>query len=240
MKREEKVNYYYDKLLEMRNSFGCYKKVKSLSCNNISIKEILDKIINSNLDYLLTDGFLYYLLAKSIGSNADGFRIRLYNNLNSLLDSNQLLDNVADYIGTIDFGLSKHHFMPYTNGFSMIILKKNLNEVESNLYKEFEHYKIRLECDNKIYGNEYLLLKYVMQVLGGYCLISNSPNEYNMYALPYLENPRLKLEELKIQGMYQEIEELTESGLDCLIDYDALNNYVINNLYNKKNKIMIK
>ena len=240
MKREEKIDYYYNKLLEMRNNSCCYKKVKSLSCNTISIKKELEKIINNNLDYLLTDGFLYYLLAKSIGSNSDGFRLRLYTNLNSLLDPNQLIDYLADYIGTIDFGLSKHHFMPYTSGFKMIILKKTLNEVEANLYREFEHYKIRLECDNDIDGNEYLLLKYVLQIIGGYCLINNCPSKYNSYALPYLENPISKLEELKIQGIYQEVEELTETGLEYLIDYNALNNYVINNLHNNKNKLLIK
>ena len=236
----EKIDYYYNKLLELRNNFGCYKKVKSLSNNNVSIKEILEKLINNNLDYLFTDGFLYYILAKSIGSNADGFRLRLYDNLKSLLDSNQLLEYFADYIGTIDFGLSKHHFMPYTQGFGMIILKKTLTEKESNLYKEFEHYKIRLECDNNIYGNEYLLLKYVMQVIGGYCLINDCPDKYNSYVLPYLENPILKLEEMKIQGIYQEVEELTETGLEYLIDFNALNNYVISNLHNNKNKLLIK
>ncbi len=236
----EKIDYYYNKLLELRNNFGCYKKVKSLSNNNVSIKEILEKLINNNLDYLFTDGFLYYILAKSIGSNADGFRLRLYDNLKSLLDSNQLLEYFADYIGTIDFGLSKHHFMPYTQSFGMIILKKTLTEKESNLYKEFEHYKIRLECDNNIYGNQYLLLNYVMKVIGGYCLINDCPDKYNFYVLPYLENPLLKLEELKIQGIYQEVEELTESGIDYLIDYNALNNYVINNLHNNKNKLLIK
>jgi hypothetical protein len=78
-----------------------------------------------------------------------------------------------------------------------------------------------------------------MQVIGGYCLINDCPDKYNSYVLPYLENPILKLEEMKIQGIYQEVEELTENGIDYLIDFNNLNKYIISN-FNQKNKRLIR
>ncbi len=200
---EDKVNYYYNRLLDIRNNLGYYKKVKSLSNNTVNIKGILKEIINNNLEYLLTDGFLLYLISVSLDELND-FRNNLFLNLYDLINKDNLLERCGDYMSVLSFGFCKYNIATYDANFHIIILKEWMNDDEKKITEDYELSRLMIECDKDIYENEYVLLKYIFLTIASFCLINKCIDNYKEWVMPYIRDSKSKLEELKLHGLYFE------------------------------------
>ena len=97
MKKEKNVDDYYNKLLQYRNEFNSRNSLKEITRNGKEVKTLLENIMDIHKDYLLTNGFLAFIVCRSLdGRNYPDNelfreRVKYYLNLVSTLDDEQLM-----------------------------------------------------------------------------------------------------------------------------------------------------
>ena len=234
---EEKVNYYYNRMLDIRNNLGYYKKVKSLSNNTVNIKMVLKEIIDNNLEYLLTDGFLFYIISISL-VHPENFRNSLFLRLCDLTNKDLLLERYGDYVSVLSFGFCKYNVATYDANFRIIILKEGMNDDERKIIEDYELSRLMIECNKDIYEDEYVLLKYIFLTIASYCLINKCIDKYKEWVTPYISDTKSKLEELRLHGLYIEprYENVAFDECDPFKEKD-LRDYVVSNLDNGEKNI---
>ena len=107
MSIEEKIDYYYNELLNTRNNFREISDIDDISNDKFDIKEALRKVVELNLDHLLTPSFNYYLITNSIkeghGYNFSGM---LYQKLLFIIYPETCFYLLPQYISFITTGPS--------------------------------------------------------------------------------------------------------------------------------------
>jgi len=200
-----KVDYYYNCLLEYTNFLFPKQNIKSLSSNKSPIKKLLSRIIDKNNEYLLTKSYMYYLILDSMciynGNISDKFRDVLYEKLlNLALGENEKIMDLIYYLNLIETGQTLYL------GFSEIETKRVkylLDEDIKNLINDFHYSLIRLKANSKyIQDADYRLILNSFRIICSLCIINQNYEDYNLIIDNIFNNMDSFLERLKLNGKF--------------------------------------
>ena len=178
------VNQYYDKLYL---SSVEYKELKNIKKKKEIIISSLNKVINSNNDYLLNDSLLNYLSSLDtivyelnvLSSNSINLKIESLNHYYRSIIFD-ILNNVdSTYLKTLDTDTK------FATNYAAILIRI----INSDVHK---HYM----------GNK-LLLKKLVYVLLCYCHINNRMNDYKNLCDKYVYDFSIIVEDMNINGLVQ-------------------------------------
>lgn len=238
----KKEELYYQKLIDIINNLYFYKPIKSLSNKFVNNKEAIKSVLDNNLEYLLTDGFLYFLIANSLGIDKVNFRNVLNLSLNSLNDINKLYSFYVEYIDYIGFPSlnfkQKYHFYNYDLSYKPIVINKMLSNDEKKVYSNYELFITRICTDRRFGNKEYIILKKIFQIIASFTLINKRVEEYNSFVEPYIINYEKKFEELEMNGLFIDRGYLTFRDYGYLLNDNDLISYIVNSLDNKEKKLI--
>lgn len=196
MSHNELVNYYYEKIRKCFEKEMKPQKVKSLSCNNFPVKEVLAKIIEDNNQYLLTDSYLR-ILAYSC-CTWYGERESLYRRLYRI-GSNEHIKLVAamkEYVNRLDDGFNVKH------GSIKWILNR-LTDEERSLLTTYQDASMVIHRDflDKVDTYHLQLIRKLLLFVAGACIVDNEWNQYSEYARCIIDNREQISEFLVLQDV---------------------------------------
>ncbi len=224
MNREEKIKYYYERLLYVLNKSPYFDDITFIGKNS-SIVNVISKIVNLNNDYLLTDGYMYYVIKKSACTNYNVFKKNLLDNLSILVRNNreELAIEMSYYFSStrIDYELQKF-----------------LNDKEKKLLEE-ENASVSKSCrlhdwiSDKRNGviETHLLIAYA-----GKTILDQTFDDYKDIADAIATNPNSLLDELQFKGIYKETDYMTDHGPEIIFKAEDLIIYI---LYRSNPKMII-
>lgn len=219
---------YYKELLSITNL--TYPSIKTLS-NNYDIKDIIKNIIDSGNEFILKEEYLYCIILKACDS--DNFKDELAKILIGFTskDNNITIDNIIDlyndiyYFNDIDF---------YYN---------NLNKLRDFMYNDQipllkEFHELTDAIENKVYLNEYFIIRDIFFIILAYCIVHNKIDNYLEYCYPYIEYPYYILESLFLNGIIMEMVDPIDNTVNYVTNRDALKNYILSRLNQDKKRII--
>ena len=235
MNKNKKIDNYYNKLLEYRNSFLLLPRAHSLSSNNYSTKKVIESIVNNNNDYLLTNSYLYFLAVTSI-SQFESFTKVLYEKLNNLSkDKELIIKELFSYLDSYHtYCIHRTSHDNYTLGFDLTVnLRKLSTALEDDLNYLYNHYMIRVEADNSLSSVEYNISKVILNIYACLSLYDQSSTEFEDLSIPFLDNTKSRLEELKMNGLF-----MKNYDDRPLYNLDNMINYFVNTPVDKNKKLI--
>ena len=211
MSIEEKVEYYYNQMVLMKEMFRWNRRNKYLACET-DLKESLKFVIETNNEHLLTNGLLAYLITENLECDLPDI-------IKSLTDYTKAYSIIKKYMRC--FCESHSHF------------KKVFTEYELDLNKRYIYLCEIIEANKKTSGCYYYLLLNIIETLLTYIFINREdPLLLESYASDYLNDIDNKLDEMALQGLYQTITEYFGIGERTIARYnsDKITEYVINKI----------
>ncbi len=213
MKKREKVSHYYKELLS-----SCLYPDDKINAvlEYIGLRKSFKKIIESNNEYLLTKGVIWYIANPMTDHSIDRI-LKLANN-------DTLLSFIAQYIDDISFD-SFYYYHIYEN---------QLNEYEKSIFEHFNETIDNFE-DNDVYD----LFTTIFRFIAAYVYLNKETiDDFDSYIKPYLINPIDKLDELLLQGVCTiGSDEYTRRDEYFWHDEELLN-YVVSRLNNNIQKVI--
>jgi len=241
MSKKKLVDYYYDKLLQYRNSFFyLIRPVAALSSKKYSIKQVLENVINAHNEYLLTDGLLYYLVVTSL-THSKPFSQLLFSKIDNISkDKVSVMNELFYYMDAYHmYQIKRVYDVNYVLGNKVHDVKSMANDIEGELNQLYDYDMIRVEQAYDLEPADYKFVKIVLNVILCYSLYSQDVDIYKELSKPYVHNPQEKLDELKMNGLYKAIphhrldSHIVDYQLNQVIDY-------VTNTPQSKNKLLIK
>ena len=205
-----KVNYYYNCLMEYANFLFPDKNIKSLSSNKTPIKKILLEIIENNNDYLLTKSYMYYLILDSmcVYKNIfyDNFRDNLYQLLvNITLGEKHLIRDLIHYINIIENGYNLYFRFSETETKRVrYLLDKDINKILNDYHNSI----LRLEVNSHFENEDYRIVINSFKIICAICIINKNYDEYNSIVETIFNDLDSFLDRIKLNGefiIFQEV-----------------------------------
>ena len=215
MSNDEKVNYYLNRFIEIVKEINIRNEIPHLNLDRKSIKEAIKKLVEANIDYLLTDAYIFYvLMANSIPN--------VIKTLLSLLDENERIYHMYYY-----FKLATARNDGY--------ISKRMIGYEKELFKE--HFDtLSIIGDMYIDDKDGNLLYNILCMITGYVFSMNdSIDNFRKYIDPYLNDTENMLDKL----LLQDICKLKWNCFTDVYDFDArkLISFIKYNLENERKDI---
>ena len=178
------VDEYYNKILKYSEEVenDCFIKE-----NEIKIKEILKKIIDTNNDHMLTDSFLCYMSIDKL----------ILFELDSMCTDDIYL-KVAYLIHYYDFSI--YHFRRHEENKCTYL--RLLNEETRNAIIEACNY---VEEINKLNNNRRFLIQMIYIVLS-YCHINNRMNEFSKIYQDLFNKLDMIIEDMKLNNINDRVD----------------------------------
>jgi hypothetical protein len=215
MSNDEKVNYYLNRFIEIVKEINNRDEVPHLNLDRKSIKEAIKKLVEANIDYLLTDSYIFYvLMANSIPN--------VIKTLLSLLDENERIYHMYYYF---KFASSRN------DGY----ISKRMTGYEKDLFVEYFD-MIPIFDDRANDYKDSKLLYNILCIITGYVFsMSDSIDNFRKYIDPYLNDTENILDKLLLQ-------DICTLKWDCftyVYDFDArkLISFIKSNLENERKDI---
>lgn len=215
MNNDEKVNYYLNRFIEIVKEINNRNKIPHINLDSKSIKEAIKKIVEANIDYLLTDAYIFYvLMANSIPN--------VINTLLSLLDENERI-------------LHMYYYFKMASARKDGYISNRMTGYEKDLF--IEHLNtVPMIDDVSIDDKDFNLLYNILCIITGYVFSMNdSIDNLKKHMGPYFYDTENMLDQL----LLQDICTLKWNSFTDVYDFDArkLISFIKNNLENEKKDI---
>ena len=241
MSIKDKVNKYYLNMLYYQNNIDRWNQAQSLSSNNYPVKEKLKEIIESNNDYLLSNAYQYFLILRSVSTDRCRLSIGLYKLLGNILSDKEILVN--DLISYIQFIKFNYHDYKYI-GIDCYKARKNMsymfNDFEKQVLDIFYDYYVRLNSDDDINPEQYLILKKILLIVSSLAIIEQDVSVFESMFMYYYQNIKEIEEVLILNGAVNRMESNIYYRPEEVINDPFLTQYILNIPINNKNKREIK
>lgn len=188
MEKDKKACFCIDRIKEMTmRRMGKEQFQKTVYFDSARIKEVLLSLIESDCNYLLTDGLLFYV-ASMAAKQPWSYNEIVIDLLKSLMNEDERVVTITRYIEAIRYKEPLETFTGY---------RGLLNEYETILYYEYcDNLKIIWDSD-LIIPADYHILRRVFQIFTAYALVNNlSKEDLHNLIINYTKDRRNKLEEL--------------------------------------------
>ena len=221
MKKEKNVDDYYNKLLQYRNEFNSRNSLKEITRNGKEVKTLLENIMDIHKDYLLTNGFLAFIVCCSLdGRNYPDNelfreRVKYYLNLVSTLDDEQLMV----------FLKRNYFYQTFSTPVSYYLTpnERLLVKIYRNAFKEIDKMKIPWGTNN------YLVACEVLSSYGAIALYNQTFDKYQEVVANFLKNIDEFAVQLKLNGIAWESDRiLRDTENEWYFDRQQLINYLNN------------
>ena len=221
MKKEKNVDDYYNKLLQYRNEFNSRNSLKEITRNGKEVKTLLENIMDIHKDYLLTNGFLAFIVCRSLdGRNYPDNelfreRVKYYLNLVSTLDDEQLMV----------FLKRNYFYRTFSTPVSYYLTpnERLLVKIYRNAFKEIDKMKIPWGTNN------YLVACEVLSSYGAIALYNQTFDKYQEVVANFLKNIDEFAVQLKLNGIAWESDRiLHDTENEWYFDRQQLINYLNN------------
>jgi hypothetical protein len=221
MKKEKNIDYYYNKLLQYRNEFNSRNSLKEITRNGKEVKTLLENIMDIHKDYLLTNGFLAFIVCRSLdGRNYPDNelfreRVKYYLNLVSTLDDDQLMV----------FLKRNYFYRTFSTPVSYYLTpnERLLVKIYRNAFKEIDKMKIPWGTNN------YLVACEVLSSYGAIALYNQTFDKYEEVVANFLKNIDEFAVQLKLNGIAWESDRiLHDTENEWYFDRQQLINYLNN------------
>ena len=221
MKKEKNVDDYYNKLLQYRNEFNSRNSLKEITRNGKEVKTLLENIMDIHKDYLLTNGFLAFIVCCSLdGRNYPDNelfreRVKYYLNLVSTLDDEQLMV----------FLKRNYFYQTFSTPVSYYLTpnERLLVKIYRNAFKEIDKMKIPWGTNN------YFVACEVLSSYGAIALFNQTFDKYQEVVANFLKNIDEFAVQLKLNGIAWESDRiLHDTENEWYFDCQQLINYLNN------------
>lgn len=221
MKKEKNVDDYYNKLLQYRNEFNSRNSLKEITRNGKEVKTLLENIMDIHKDYLLTNGFLAFIVCRSLdGRNYPDNelfreRVKYYLNLVSTLDDEQLMV----------FLKRNYFYRTFSTPVSYYLTpnERLLVKIYRNAFKEIDKMKIPWGTNN------YFVACEVLSSYGAIALYNQTFDKYQEVVANFLKNIDEFAVQLKLNGIAWESDRiLHDTENEWYFDCQQLINYLNN------------
>ena len=221
MKKEKNVDDYYNKLLQYRNEFNSRNSLKEITRNGKEVKTLLENIMDIHKDYLLTNGFLAFIVCCSLdGRNYPDNelfreRVKYYLNLVSTLDDEQLMV----------FLKRNYFYRTFSTPVSYYLTpnERLLVKIYRNAFKEIDKMKIPWGTNN------YFVACEVLSSYGAIALYNQTFDKYQEVVANFLKNIDDFAVQLKLNGIAWESDRmLRDNENEWYFDRQQLINYLNN------------
>ena len=221
MKKEKNVDDYYNKLLQYRNEFNSRNSLKEITRNGKEVKTLLENIMDIHKDYLLTNGFLAFIVCRSLdGRNYPDNelfreRVKYYLNLVSTLDDEQLMV----------FLKRNYFYQTFSTPVSYYLTpnERLLVKIYRNAFKEIDKMKIPWGTNN------YFVACEVLSSYGAIALYNQTFDKYEEVVANFLKNIDEFAVQLKLNGIAWESDRiLHDTENEWYFDCQQLINYLNN------------
>ena len=221
MKKEKNVDDYYNKLLQYRNEFNSRNSLKEITRNGKEVKTLLENIMDIHKDYLLTNGFLAFIVCCSLdGRNYPDNelfreRVKYYLNLVSTLDDEQLMV----------FLKRNYFYRTFSTPVSYYLTpnERLLVKIYRNAFKEIDKMKIPWGTNN------YFVACEVLSSYGAIALYNQTFDKYEEVVANFLKNIDDFAVQLKLNGIAWESDRmLRDNENEWYFDRQQLINYLNN------------
>ena len=221
MKKEKNVDDYYNKLLQYRNEFNSRNSLKEITRNGKEVKTLLENIMDIHKDYLLTNGFLAFIVRCSLdGRNYPDNelfreRVKYYLNLVSTLDDEQLMV----------FLKRNYFYRTFSTPVSYYLTpnERLLVKIYRNAFKEIDKMKIPWGTNN------YFVACEVLSSYGAIALYNQTFDKYEEVVANFLKNIDEFAVQLKLNGIAWESDRiLHDTENEWYFDCQQLINYLNN------------
>ena len=221
MKKEKNVDDYYNKLLQYRNEFNSRNRLKEITRNGKEVKTLLENIMDIHKDYLLTNGFLAFIVCRSLdGRNYPDNelfreRVKYYLNLVSTLDDEQLMV----------FLKRNYFYRTFSTPVSYYLTpnERLLVKIYRNAFKEIDKMKIPWGTNN------YFVACEVLSSYGAIALYNQTFDKYQEVVANFLKNIDEFAVQLKLNGIAWESDRiLHDTENEWYFDCQQLINYLNN------------
>lgn len=227
MKKEKNEDDYYNKLLQYRNEFNSRNSLKEITRNGKEVKKLLENIIALHKDYLLTNGFLAFIVCRSLdGKNYPDNeyfreRVKYYLNIVASLDDERLM-----------LFLKKNYFyLTFSTPVSYYLTpnERLLVKTYRKAFKEIDKMKIPWGTNN------YLVACEVLSSYGAIALYNQTIDKYEEVVANFLKNIDEFAVQLKLNGIAWESDRiLRDTENEWHFDCQQLINYLNNKSEPKK------
>lgn len=215
MNREDKIIEFYNKLSRYIDLVDYTFKINDIKD---TIIDLFGKIIDNNNDYLLTDGYLFYLIDKSKTDYKDRFFTSIIDTLTAIAnnDKDKIVVEMAYYFSSTRLSYN---------------LRELLNKAEKEILKAHENSVDKL---SKLHDwisnmNGGIIETHILIAYAGKAILDRNFDEYHEIVNGVIENAQEIIDELKLNGVFTEEE--TDYGLKYRFNADE----VITYLYNRSN-----
>jgi hypothetical protein len=182
MTNDEKVEYYINRFIDTIN------EIRKLGTHSFDFKDelmrdVIRKIVEANLDYILTDSYIYYLLITNSTINLD-------NILLNLLDEKKRTTQLFEYFTKV-IHRNELYYEQLMKGYEKDLFGEHRKKMN----------KIMLVCCE--YGYlKYDLFYIILCIIAGYVFGNNiSIDNYNKYLDLFIKNVDNTIDELILQGI---------------------------------------
>ena len=226
------VDYYLNNIIEFIDKAAKNRK-REVSYDKDEIKKHLKDLIDNNMEYLLTDSFLYYLVIVSLPIKID-ITEELCDNLDRL--KGDLVDLINELLWGYVFALSEYRFLnsKYSRVLGspseILVFREDFEREIKEVYDEYM--KKMIDNDDIILGyrGTFQVIFFKLLSLAFYY---QDINVFKERVKPYLEDPVKELDnmyfhEILYEGSYPERYPVLS------VDYYKVTDYIINKGNTKK------
>ena len=242
---DTKINYYFNKIIDylilIKGNDNIYKEDIQHD-NNIefNIKSNIYQLIKDNKDYLLTDSFIYYLVAISLSSSRCFSHevIEYLERLNMVDDKDVIIWCLFDYVSRLFIKEQDNEYNPLPYFMKEIDnIQEQFTDLEKELYDEVQGYNAIFQVnyrddgyDNTINNEE--VYNIITCIILSAALIHQDSDEFNRLMTNYLEDPIKHTEKLILNGLVRKDNYSNKISFNNL--WEPLVSYLISDSCNKR------
>lgn len=220
MSRDEKIENYFQSIVksfEFINNKDKDNLIKML--DSYKTKEILGLIIDAGNDYLLTPGFINYVVSFSHLVSEYTFYKMFYRDLMTLVDLNNSIKTIMIYLDFINGHPDYNNIRTSYENELLDIFNNTLGKIPAYNYLELKDFFIR---------------KDIFLVILSYVIINRKDiKEFYTFIEPYLNHWDTKLDEMKLQFSIN----IIPGQNSYEYNRDVLRNYIISQINNTVKEI---
>jgi len=235
-----KYEKYYNKLLSLYNFNYNNVNYFSISLENceselVKIKQTIQKIIDNDREYLLTNAYLYYLVCQ-YEDDSKTYLEHINYNLNCLLDDNKIIKGLYNFFDYLYF-VDERNMISSVNANIEIKMNKEITEDEKYgiYYVNYILRSIKHSFPNFKY---YRIMKDVLLLVLSYGKYNNKTEyeDYDPFVYNICYNIDLFIDKLVLNGVITKKEDEKLEDIKTYRYLDKLIIYLKNNMDKQINK----